>query len=85
MTTPIDQTIRGRVSRRNFTKGLSAGSAAAALATTLPAAARAAVSPRKVRYGMVIDTRRWIGRHASSVACKANFDVPLGSTRSWVE
>jgi tetrathionate reductase subunit B len=74
-----------KLSRRNFMKGLSAGSAAAALATTLPTTVRAATPPRKVRYGMLIDTRRCIGCHACTVACKAEFGVPLGVNRSWVE
>ena len=37
------------------------------------------------QYGMVIDTRRCIGCHACTVACKSEFDVPLGVNRSWVE
>ncbi len=78
-------TKNGKLSRRNFLKGLGAGTATAALATTSPTSARAVVPKRKVRYGMLIDTRRCIGCHACSVACKAEFDVPLGSTRSWVE
>ncbi len=36
-------------------------------------------------YGMVIDLGRCIGCHACSVACKAEFDVPLGVWRSWVK
>ncbi len=36
------------------------------------------------RYAMVIDLNRCIGCHACSVACKAEFDVPVGVWRSWV-
>ena len=36
------------------------------------------------RLAMVIDLRRCFGCHACSVACKAQFDVPLGVWRSWV-
>ena len=37
------------------------------------------------RYAMVIDLRRCLGCHACSVACKAEFNVPLGVWRSWVK
>ena len=37
------------------------------------------------RYAMVIDLRKCIGCHACSVACKAEFNVPLGVWRSWVK
>lgn len=67
--------------RRNFLKAAAAG-AAISLA---PAAARAATPRAKPQYGMLIDVRRCIGCHGCSVACKAEFDVPLGFTRSWVE
>lgn len=35
-------------------------------------------------YGMVIDLRRCIGCHACTVACKSEFNVPLGVWRAWV-
>lgn len=40
---------------------------------------------KNVRYGLVVDLRRCIGCHACSVACKAEFDVPLGVFRTWVK
>ncbi len=72
--------------RRAFLKGAAAGAGAAVAAAALPAPARAHSSSNgKPRWGMLIDVRRCIGCHACSVACKAEFDVPLGETRSWVE
>ena len=41
--------------------------------------------PTKKQYAMVIDARRCYGVHACSVACKAEYNVPLGEHRSWVE
>jgi Fe-S-cluster-containing dehydrogenase component len=38
----------------------------------------------KKRYAMVIDTRRCIGCMACQVACKAEYDTPLGVNRTWV-
>lgn len=39
---------------------------------------------KKKRYAMVVDTRRCIGCHACTVACKAENDVPLGGWRTHV-
>lgn len=70
--------------RREFLSDIvvaAAGVGAAALSKP----AEAATAARKPHYGMLIDVRRCIGCHACSVSCKAEFDVPLGATRSWVE
>lgn len=71
------------VDRRKFLKTSVAGAVAlgAAGAQAVPAAA---ATPKK-QYGMVIDARRCYGVHACTVACKAEFNVPLGHNRSWVE
>jgi len=39
----------------------------------------------KKRYGMLIDLRRCIGCHTCSLACKAEYEVPLGCHRTWVK
>lgn len=41
--------------------------------------------PGEPRFGMVIDTRKCIGCHTCSVACKSEYEVPLGVFRSWVK
>jgi tetrathionate reductase subunit B len=74
-----------RLSRRDFLKlgGISAAAAVGTLASgntfglSKPKASR--------RLAMVIDLRKCIGCHACSVACKAEFAVPLGVWRSWVK
>jgi Fe-S-cluster-containing dehydrogenase component/formate-dependent nitrite reductase membrane component NrfD len=38
-----------------------------------------------MNYGFVIDTRRCIGCHACSTACKSENQVPLGVHRTWVK
>jgi tetrathionate reductase subunit B len=51
----------------------------------LPATSIAAsIRPNK-QYGMVIDTRRCVGCHACSVACRSENNTPMGDHRSWVE
>ncbi|MDH5355136.1 MAG: 4Fe-4S dicluster domain-containing protein [Gammaproteobacteria bacterium] len=71
--------------RRDFLHKLGVSAAATAVAGTQPLTAHAAVRKRNIQYAMLIDTRRCTGCHACSVACKAEYDVPLGVNRSWVE
>ena len=77
--------------RRAFLKSAAgagvavAGAGATAVAAALPTPAKAAVAEDQIHYGMLIDVRRCIGCHSCSVACKAEFEVPLGATRAWVE
>ncbi|SEG34151.1 tetrathionate reductase subunit B [Jhaorihella thermophila] len=72
------------ISRRAF---LGTGAAGAAAAGTLAGgdANSAVESKAKKKYVMVIDARRCYGVHACTVACKAEYKVPLGENRSWVE
>lgn len=72
------------VGRRTFLKKSALAAAGAGVAAASHSAHAATANPRK-QYGMLIDARRCFGVHACSVACKAEFDVPLGYNRSWVE
>ncbi|MDH3594237.1 MAG: 4Fe-4S dicluster domain-containing protein [Rhodospirillales bacterium] len=80
-----DKKANAAVSRRKFIAAAGGTAALGASAAAAPRAARAAGTAHKPHYGMLIDLRRCIGCHACSVSCKAEFDVPLGATRSWVE
>lgn len=59
--------------------------ALAASAGAGKALARGETANKGIRYAMVIDLRRCVGCHACSVACKSEFNVPLGVWRSWVK
>lgn len=76
-----------RQARRDFLTKLGLGAAATVSAASAPVASKAILndSAKKIQYAMVIDTRRCIGCHACTVACKSEFDVPMGVNRSWVE
>lgn len=82
--------------RRTFLTAMIAGLATAITAIVSPTlfksrTAMANTNPgtngstKHKQYGMVIDSRRCIGCHACTVACKSEFDVPLGVNRAWVE
>ncbi len=71
--------------RRSFLKTLGIASAAAAGIAALPTSVLATPVEPKVRYGMLIDTRRCVGCHACSISCRSENEVPLGHHRSWVE
>ncbi|MDP6684880.1 MAG: 4Fe-4S binding protein, partial [Candidatus Marinimicrobia bacterium] len=38
-----------------------------------------------MNYGFVIDNRMCIGCHACTVACKSEYDVPIGVNRTHVK
>ncbi len=75
---------KSALSRRDFF-GAAGAATLTAGAVALSNTADAVTAKSKIQYGMLIDTRRCSGCQACSVACKAEFDVPLGATRSWVE
>ena len=73
----------GSPGRREMLKAGALGALATYVGAGKALASRGKAKKPKC-YGMVIDLRRCIGCHACSVACKAEFNVPLGVWRSWV-
>ena len=73
--------------REFFKKSGTAVASAAVLAGSLSAYNSYAKdkSKTKKRLAMVIDLRKCYGCHSCSIACKSEFNVPLGVWRSWVK
>lgn len=74
-----------KLTRRDFLK-FSGVTALGVAASSIPRDALA--EAKKItgrKWGMVIDLRKCYGCHACSVACKSEFNVPLGVWRSWVK
>lgn len=72
------------ISRRDFIKQSAAVAAATAVMGASGGVALAGRKPSTPRWGMVIDLRKCFGCHACAIACKTEFDVPLGYWKSWV-
>lgn len=71
------------LSRRQVLKGagvVAIGAAAGLLPISKAEAARA----KAPRWGFIVDLRRCVGCRACTVACKAEFNVPLGAFRTIV-
>lgn len=73
------------IARRDVLKWAGLGVAALAATKVSDRSAAVAAVLKGKRYAMVIDLRRCYGCHTCSIACKAEFDVPLGKWRSWVK
>ena len=84
----VPETTNKKLPRRDFfKKSGTAVASAAILAGSLSACNFQAKnnSKTKKRLAMVIDLRKCYGCHSCSIACKSEFNVPLGVWRSWVK
>ncbi|VAX23354.1 Quad-[4Fe-4S] ferredoxin, HycB/HydN/HyfA family [hydrothermal vent metagenome] len=72
-------------SRREALKAVGAMAIGAATAGVVSATRAVAARKKAARWAMVIDLRRCKGCHTCAVACKAEFDVPLGSWNTVVK
>jgi tetrathionate reductase subunit B len=72
------------VSRRQVLKGAGAAAIGAAAGLMPAGKAFAAREKKAPRWAFIVDLRRCIGCRACTVACKAEFNVPLGAFRTIV-
>jgi tetrathionate reductase subunit B len=70
-------------SRRQVLKGAGAAALTGA-ATLVPTGKAMAARGKAPRWAFIVDLRRCIGCRACTIACKAEFDVPLGAFRAAV-
>lgn len=76
-----------RKSRRDFLKNtaMAAGAAVVVAEAPLGSAVASLTTDKRHRWGFLVDLDRCIGCKACSVACKTEFEVPLGVFRSSVK
>lgn len=67
------------LSRRDTLKAAGVAAAGIAAGTLLPAMEAAAARGKAPRWVMIFDMRRCVGCRACTIACKAEFDIPLGA------
>jgi len=71
------------ISRRQLLKGTGAAALTGAV-SLVPTGKAIAAQAKAPRWAFIVDLRRCIGCRACTVACKAEFDVPLGAFRAAV-
>ena len=71
------------LTRRQVLKGAGAATLTGA-ASLVPASKAIAAKAKAPRWAFIVDLRRCIGCRACTIACKAEFNVPLGAFRAAV-
>ena len=73
-----------KITRREFFGKVGKGAVAVAGSSVMLGTVTAHALDKKKRYALFIDLTKCFGCHACSVACKSEFDVPLGVWRNWL-